>query len=134
MARRLREDGTRATRRPSPLTDASPCTHRRRLTTVDPSGSYDARAPADAHTHARARACAHRAQVYGFDVLKAISENGNDNGELKLPVTVEGGGAVQRGTHPRSVLKGLEKPKDKGDERRMMRYSSTYRHTGLIGH
>ena len=108
-----------------PIADASPPSTLRAATTL---------ALRLTHTHTRARACAHRAQVYGFDVLKAISENGNDNGELKLPVTVEGGGAVQRGTHPRSVLKGLEKPKDKGDERRMMRYSSTYRHTGLIGH
>lgn len=72
--------------------------------------------------------------VYGFDVLKAISEQGNDNGEPKLPVVVAGGGAVPRGTHPRELLKAMERPKEKGDERKVMRYSSTYRHTGLIGH
>jgi len=72
--------------------------------------------------------------VYGFDVLKAISDQGNDNGEPKLPVTLVGGGSVPRGTHPREVLKALERAKEKSDERKVMRYSSTYRHTGLIGH
>ena len=73
-------------------------------------------------------------QVYGFDVLKAISETGNDNGEPKLPVVVVGGGSVPRGTHPRTLLKAIERPKESGDDRKVMRYSSTYRHTGLIGH
>ena len=72
--------------------------------------------------------------VYGFDVLKAISEAGNENGEPKLPVTVTGGGSVPRGTHPRTLLKAIERPKESGDDRKVMRYSSTYRHTGLIGH
>ena len=72
--------------------------------------------------------------VYGFDVLKAISEQGNDNGEPRLPVVIVGGGSVPRGTHPREVLKAMVQPKEKGDERKVMRYSSTYRHTGLIGH
>jgi len=72
--------------------------------------------------------------VYGFDVLKAISDQGNDNGEPKLPVVVVGGGSVPRGTHPRTVLKAMERSKEKSDERKVMRYSSTYRHTGLIGH
>ena len=67
-------------------------------------------------------------------MLKAISEQGNDNGEPKLPVSIVGGGSVPRGTHPRALLKAMERPKEKGDERKMMRYSSTYRHTGLIGH
>ncbi|KAL3903176.1 MAG: hypothetical protein SGPRY_011782 [Prymnesium sp.] len=45
--------------------------------------------------------------VYGFDVLRAISDQ------------------------------PLEKPEDKeahGYNKKVMRYSSTYRHTGLIGH
>ena len=75
--------------------------------------------------------------VYGFDMLKYISEQGNDNGEPKLPVVVTGGGSVPRGTHPRELLKAIEKPKDPdGSEghKKVMRFSSTYRHTGLIGH
>ena len=74
--------------------------------------------------------------IYGFDVLKAISETGNDNGEPKLPVIFCGGGAIPRGTHPREFLKAMQKPKDEDEEgrRKVMRYSSTYRHTGLIGH
>ena len=95
--------------------------------------------------------------VYGFDVLKAISEQGNDNGEPKvcralretapctepsvpparqLPVVVTGGGAIPRGTHPREFLKAIERPKEIKDEdrKKVMRYSSVYRHTGLIGH
>jgi cyclophilin family peptidyl-prolyl cis-trans isomerase len=73
--------------------------------------------------------------VYGFDVLKAISEQGNDNGEPKVPVIITGGGSVPKGTHPREFLKAMEKPKlDEHPEKKVMRYSSTYRHTGLIGH
>ena len=74
--------------------------------------------------------------VYGFDMLKCISETGNDNGEPKLPVAVTGGGAVPRGTHPRDFLKAIERPQDPegGGSKRVMRFSSTYRHTGLIGH
>mmetsp|Transcript_16701 Transcript_16701/g.38293 ORF Transcript_16701/g.38293 Transcript_16701/m.38293 type:complete len:90 (-) Transcript_16701:339-608(-) len=75
--------------------------------------------------------------VYGFDVLRAISDEGTDNGQPKRPVTVVGGGSVPRGTHPREFLKPLEKPEDKeahGYNKKVMRYSSTYRHTGLIGH
>uniref|UniRef100_A0A7S2N5N0 Peptidyl-prolyl cis-trans isomerase n=1 Tax=Haptolina brevifila TaxID=156173 RepID=A0A7S2N5N0_9EUKA len=73
--------------------------------------------------------------VYGFDVLRAISEQGNDNGEPKLPVIITGGGLVPRSTHPREYLKAMEMPKE-GDapQKKVMRYSSTYRHTGLIGH
>jgi len=73
--------------------------------------------------------------VYGFDVLKAIAEQGNDNGEPKLPVVITSGGTVPRGTHPRELLKAMEKPReDEAPEKKVMRYSSTYRHTGLIGH
>ena len=74
--------------------------------------------------------------VYGFDMLKCISEVGNENGEPKQPVAVTGGGVVPKGEHPRNFLKAIEKPKDTGDDNRkkVMRYSSTYRHTGLIGH
>ena len=74
--------------------------------------------------------------VYGFDVLKAISDVGTDNGTPKLPVYVTGGGAVPKGTHPREVLKAMEQPKeeDPNSKKKVMRYSSTYRHTGLIGH
>jgi len=73
--------------------------------------------------------------VYGFDVLKAIAEQGNDNGEPKLPIMLTGGGSVPRGTHPREFLKGMEKPReDEAPEKKVMRYSSMYRHTGLIGH
>jgi peptidylprolyl isomerase len=74
--------------------------------------------------------------VYGFDVLKAISEQGNDNGEPKLPVTITGGGSIPRGTHPREFLKAMQLPKEEDESRqkKVMRYSSTYRHTGLIGH
>mmetsp|Transcript_28109 Transcript_28109/g.76000 ORF Transcript_28109/g.76000 Transcript_28109/m.76000 type:complete len:266 (-) Transcript_28109:388-1185(-) len=75
--------------------------------------------------------------VYGFDVLREISDRGTDNGTPKLPVTVVGGGSVPRGTHPREYLKALEKAEDKeegGGYKKVMRYSSTYRHTGLIGH
>ena len=68
------------------------------------------------------------------NVLKSISEQGNENGEVKLPVVIVGGGSIPRGTHPREHLKAMELPKEKGDERKVMRYSSTYRHTGLIGH
>ena len=50
--------------------------------------------------------------VYGFDVLKVISEQGNINGEPKLPVSITGGGAVPRDTHPREYLKKLELPED----------------------
>jgi len=73
--------------------------------------------------------------VYGFDVLKAISDQGNDNGEPKLPVVVTGGGSVPRGTHPRELLRAMERPKEEDPyKKKVMRYSSTYRHTGLIGH
>ena len=40
-------------------------------------------------------------------------------------------------THPRDFLKKLEQPEDPeahGYNKKVMRYSSTYRHTGLIGH
>ena len=74
-------------------------------------------------------------QRAGFDVLKAISEQGNDNGEPKVPVIITGGGSVPKSTHPREFLKAMEKPKlDEHPEKKVMRYSSTYRHTGLIGH
>jgi len=75
--------------------------------------------------------------VYGFDLLKLISEQGNINGEPKQPVVMTGGGAVPEGTHPREFLKKLEQPEDPeehGYNKKVMRYSSTYRHTGLIGH
>jgi len=75
--------------------------------------------------------------VYGFDVLKEIASYGTDNGNTKQPIIITGGGAVPRGTHPREYLKALEKPEDKeahGYNKKVMRYSSTYRHTGLIGH
>lgn len=75
--------------------------------------------------------------VYGFDVLKAISEEGNENGQPKQPITVLGGGSIPRGTHPRELLKAMERPKDEeehGYKKKVMRFSSTYRHTGLIGH
>ena len=70
-------------------------------------------------------------------VLKVVSEQGTDNGQPKQPVIVVGGGSVPRGTHPREYLKPLELPEDKeahGYNKKVMRYSSTYRHTGLIGH
>jgi len=44
---------------------------------------------------------------------------------------------VPEGTHPRDFLKKLEQPEDPeehGYNKKVMRYSSTYRHTGLIGH
>jgi len=75
--------------------------------------------------------------VYGFDLLKIISEQGNTNGEPKQPVVITGGGAIPSGTHPREFLKKLEQPEDPeahGYNKKVMRYSSTYRHTGLIGH
>jgi len=75
--------------------------------------------------------------VYGFDLLKIISEQGNTNGEPKQPVVITGGGAVPANTHPREFLKKLEQPDDPeahGYNKKVMRYSSTYRHTGLIGH
>jgi len=71
--------------------------------------------------------------VYGFDVLKAVSEQGNENGEPKLPVVVEDAGVIPRGTHPREFLKAMEVPKEPQDQRKVMRFSSTYRHTDLIG-
>ena len=66
-----------------------------------------------------------------------MNAQGTDNGQPKQPVTCVGGGTVPRGTHPRDFLKALEKPEDKeahGYNKKVMRYSSTYRHTGLIGH
>lgn len=75
--------------------------------------------------------------IYGFDLLKIISEQGNTNGEPKQPVTMVQGGAVPADTHPREFLKKLEQPEDPeahGYNKKVMRYSSTYRHTGLIGH
>lgn len=48
-----------------------------------------------------------------------------------------GGGPVPEGTPPRDFLKKLEQPEDPeahGYNKKVMRYSSTYRHTGLIGH
>lgn len=38
--------------------------------------------------------------MYGFDLLKLISEQGNINGEPKQPVVMTGGGAVP-GEEPR---------------------------------
>ena len=73
--------------------------------------------------------------VYGFDVLKCISEQGNDNGEPKLPVVITNGASIPKGTHPREFLKPIQKPReDEAPEKKVFRYSSTYRHTGLIGH
>ena len=75
--------------------------------------------------------------VYGFDVLKAISDEGNTDGMPKQPVVVTGGGAIEKGVHPKEFLKGMVKPDDPeehGYKKRVMRYSSTYRHTGVIGH
>lgn len=75
--------------------------------------------------------------VYGFDLLKLISEQGEVNGELKQPILITDGGPVPAGTHPREFLKKLEQPEDPeahGYNKKVMRYSSTYRHTGLIGH
>lgn len=75
--------------------------------------------------------------IYGFDVLKAISEEGESNGEIKSPIICTGGGSIPSGTHPREYLKAMERPEDAeahGYQKRVMRYSSTYRHTGLIGH
>ena len=65
-----------------------------------------------------------------------LSQAGNENGEPKLPVVVVAGGSVPRGTHPREYLKAIERPKNDGEDgrKKVMRYSSTYRHTGLIGH
>lgn len=74
--------------------------------------------------------------VYGFDLLKIISEQGNTNGEPKQPVVMIGGGTVPEGKHPREFLKKLQQPEDPeahGYNKKVMRYSSTYRHTGLIG-
>jgi hypothetical protein len=74
--------------------------------------------------------------VYGFDLLKIISEQGNTNGEPKQPVVMIGGGAVPEGKHPREFLQKLQRPEDPeahGYNKKVMRYSSTYRHTGLIG-
>ena len=75
--------------------------------------------------------------IYGFDLLKVISEQGNINGEPKQPVTITDGGTIPVGKHPREYLKKLEQPEDAeahGYNKKVMRYSSTYRHTGLIGH
>ena len=75
--------------------------------------------------------------VYGFDVLKLVSEQGNTNGEPKQPVIITLGGGIPSGTPPRDFLKKLELPEDPeahGYNKKVMRYSSTYRHTGLIGH
>ena len=47
------------------------------------------------------------------------------------------GGVVPKGVHPRDYLKLLELPEDeeaKGYKKKVMRYCSTYRHTGVIGH
>ena len=47
------------------------------------------------------------------------------------------GGVVPKGVHPREYLKLLELPEDeeaKGYKKKVMRYCSTYRHTGVIGH
>ena len=74
--------------------------------------------------------------VYGFDMLKAVSEHGNENGNPKEPVIIMGGGSIPKGTHPREFLKAMEVPKDEeegGYKKKVMRYSSMYRHTGLIG-
>ena len=89
---------------------------------------------------------------------QALSEHGNENGEPKLPAVITGGGPVPKGTHPREYLKvslftsgplvaniniaehtllsqAMQRPKDEDPYRKkVMRYSSTYRHTGLIGH
>ena len=75
--------------------------------------------------------------IYGFDLLKLMSEQGETNGELKQPIVIVDGGSVPAGTHPRELLKKLELPDDPeahGYDKKVMRYSSTYRHTGLIGH
>jgi len=71
--------------------------------------------------------------VYGFDVLKTVSEQGNENGEPKLPVVIEGAGLVPRGTHPREFLKAMDVPKEPQNDRKVMRFSTTMRHTDLIG-
>ena len=70
-------------------------------------------------------------------MLKAISEQGTPNGEPKQPIVVVGGGVVPEGSHPRDFLKPMERPEGQaahGYKKKVMRYSSTYRHTGLIGH
>jgi len=75
--------------------------------------------------------------VYGFDVLREISAHGNTNGEPKQPVAIVSGGVVPKGTHPREFLRAMELPEDEeahGYKKKVMRYSSTYRHTGVIGH
>lgn len=75
--------------------------------------------------------------VYGFDVLKIVSEYGTTNGEPKQPIAVVSSGSIPRDTHPKEFLKAVELPEDKeahGYNKKVMRYSSTYRHTGLIGH
>ena len=48
-----------------------------------------------------------------------------------------GRGAIEKGVHPKEFLKGMVKrddPEEHGYKKRVMRYSSTYRHTGVIGH
>lgn len=76
--------------------------------------------------------------VYGFDVLREINEQaGQVDGMPKQPVGIVHGGVVPKGTHPREFLKPLELPDDEeahGYKKKVMRYCSTYRHTGVIGH
>ena len=76
--------------------------------------------------------------VYGFDVLREINEQaGQVDGSPKQPVGIVHGGVVPKGVHPREYLKLLELPEDeeaKGYKKKVMRYCSTYRHTGVIGH
>ena len=44
--------------------------------------------------------------VYGFDVLKAISDEGNTDGMPKQPVVVTGGGAIEKGVRREGVPQG----------------------------
>jgi cyclophilin family peptidyl-prolyl cis-trans isomerase len=76
--------------------------------------------------------------VYGFDVLREINEqSGQVDGSPKQPVVIVHGAVVPKGKHPREYLKAIELPEDEeahGYKKKVMRYCSTYRHTGVIGH
>ena len=72
--------------------------------------------------------------VYGFDVLKVLSESGTPTGRTKEAIVILGGGRIPSGSHPREFLKKLEVTGGDGlNHKRVMRMSTTYRHTDLIG-
>ncbi len=71
--------------------------------------------------------------VYGFDLLKLISELGSATGEPQQPVKFIGGAMIPRGSHPREFLKKLDKPDDSTERVKIMRFDSQYQHRGLIG-